>query len=143
MKKHLCLSFQTALLTGIGSATLKIPGTFSIGAPGRYLCDASIFFGNPSVGDKINKVQVIDVDGIMPSPLRAQFPQYPILGSWEDSAVDQNFQGFFLEPSGPTKIIPSDRDNALPAGMYLSIEMQKASVGVYTAYINVVWTDLL
>ena len=129
--------------SGVGSVSVKIPGTFAGQSPST-LCGYAVqmvcwkaWFASPSIGDYISSIELVDTDGVIPEPARAQFPNYPVIVSKMSSNVPQSNQLYYL----PMDQIVQNDGTIIPSGLYLSITLQKASAIVDTYFINMCWND--
>jgi hypothetical protein len=132
---------QTDGVTGALTVLLKVPGTFTAGTPSRYIKEAVLWLENRQPGDAITALSVTDIDGVVPVPLRGQFPNYPVLQNLIDSAALSANQKIFFWPNGATAFRGEPRYNALPGQVYVSITVQKATPAVDTFGADVHWED--
>lgn len=134
--------------TGLAILALKIPGTFAgIDSKlstwsGRKIYTGEIWFANGTDGDHIKDLTVEDTDGLIPEPLRAAFPLYPVLGSRNDLTLDEENQGVYMNPNSPTSFAPPQPGFTIASGLYIYIKVQKATAEVDTVYANFSWDDL-
>lgn len=148
MMRMVRYTFQTGLLTGTATVSIQIPGTFvsllrpQTGGGGRLFVSGTISMGSPAKGDYATGFKVVDNDGVIPSGLRGNFPNYPVISDWSDPGVSAGNVGIDLETDKPTAITPMGNNNFCPSGLYLTGTVQKASVGVDTVYVDIQWDDL-
>lgn len=99
--------FASFLRSGNGDVDIVVPGTFAGVSPadptgaGRYLKSVFVWSGNAADGDAITTMELSDDDGVVPVPVRAAFPSYPILIDFLDTVAGQTKQ-FPLPPNGTT-----------------------------------------
>ena len=146
MKKKISATASVNVLSGVGTITVKVPGTFagfypSPGATGRLMILGELMLANQAAGDKITSFILNDTDGVIPQQARAQFPNYPELGSLIDETVDAANQSiYFLKD--PLVIEPVRGQAFVPSGIYIKVSVQKAVIGGDTIYANITWDDL-
>lgn len=143
-----CYSVTTNILTGIGTLSIQIPGTYTGITPadsGRTVVESLIAFSNPTMGDKITSITVTDTGGVMPAGDQAFFPAYPTLGVYGDPGVAAGNKVMFLAPSGPgwSNFMPAGGPLFIPSQMYINITFQKASIVSDVAYVNLQWQNLV
>ncbi len=143
----------TDAITGLGTATLKIPGTFSGIDPslptfqGRLPLQLAVYFAVPLAGDTCTDLRVEDTDLLieaaigLPATL-AIFPLYPILRSTSDLAASSGNRGFYFPVQETFKIPPELKYKMVPSGCYLVADFAKATTVADTVYINIMWDDL-
>lgn len=94
------LSFSaTTTLGGTGTTSIQVPGTFGGVNPvdpsqGRYLKGALVWCDTIDADNAVTLLQIVDIDGVVPSPVRAAFPNYPVI--------------FDLIDAGSTIMLPPD-----------------------------------
>jgi hypothetical protein len=142
-------SYNTGLLTGTAPINIQIPGSYNglvrlpIGSNGRLFVSAEIFCANPLPGDYLSGVTVEDTDGVIPAGVRPALPNYPSVSLWADPALGASNVGIFLSPLKSTLLTPLSNNPFCPSGLYLKATFQKASIGVDTVYLNIIWDDLI
>lgn len=112
---------------GEAEVTVKVPGAFNgfngYVSPlhnGRYLIAAQALIESGELGDLCISILVKDLDGVIPEPYRAQFPAYPILGSFSDTEQAPENQGWHIWPgTTPTRVVRSGDPSFVPAGCYV------------------------
>lgn len=135
---------------GLVELAIKIPGEFAglqSGSPafsGRIFFQGELWFGTGSQGDYVLAFTVEDRDGVIPVPMQAAFPNYPIIASRQDGALSSENQGLFLAPNMRMQLVPAREGSvAVPSGLYVCITAQKAGEDLEdTLYANFGWDDL-
>lgn len=130
-----------SMTTGLGGSvttSVQIPGTFGGIIPadpsqGRYLKSVMIWCDAPAAGDQITLLQVVDTDGLVPSGIRALFPDYPVIFDLLD------------DPSGATKalmlpgtpiiveafdVIGQPTTRFIPSQLYIKMTYQAGGLGL-------------
>lgn len=134
---------NTDVLTGTGTITIKIPGTFattdSTAATfsGRQLVKIGLWLEGRAAGDMITAMSIKDIDGVVVAP-------GTVLGSLIDNTVASGNRGLALPPGNlPFQLDfpPGNAKAKLASGLYLVITFQKAIVGVDAAVVNLAWDD--
>ncbi len=133
---------DTNILTGTGTISVKIPGTFVTADPtnaafvGVQLTRMGIWLEGRAVGDKISSLVVKDTDGVF-------YPAGTVLTALHDVLVSSTNQGISLPIGGPLAVeFPKTNRSKIAAGLYLVFTFQKSAVGVDTAVVNLAWDDL-
>lgn len=149
------LTVTTQALTGLGSLSVKVPGTFSGGIVNptpksvRYLSYVEIFADNPAMGDYVDGIKIVDDDGVIPQPLRVKFPEYPtVINFSSDTDVGgSSFAGFYLSQNGETRIgtFPQlgsgnrEEPQPIPSGLYLKATIHNAGLLSKSYRVNIMW----
>ncbi len=137
---------SSALLTGSVTLNITVPGTYGGISPiqptfqGRQINKIELFFAAPLMGDIITSFSVSDANSLIPVPLQSQFPSYPILKTWDDSAAPGGNQGIYLYPE-KLVVQPLTTVVSVPSGMVLTIVGRKASPLVDILFVNIYWDD--
>lgn len=143
--------FATANAQGLGSIQTKVPGVFNgvngIDSPpanGRYLREIHIWTDNGVSGDVLNNIRVQDIDGIIPVPVQAAFPAYPVIQTLSETEPPEgNALAGVGIPVGQVLILrPIDpHDNRgfqfIPSGLYICADFH--SVIGKTVRVNYIW----
>lgn len=148
------VSLTTTVLTGVGSFAVKVPGTFAgLTSPVnmRYLSYVEIFADNPAMGDYVDTIVVSDDDGVVPTPLRSRFAEYPTIINFSADTGVGTVAGYYLSQSGDTRVstFPQlgssarEEPQAIPSGMYLKATIHNASLLSKTYRVNVMWGRVL
>lgn len=155
MGKIALYTAMSSCTTGIGGTVtnqLKIPGTFSsmdgsvAPANGRWLKETMIWTDAGAVGDKLTLLRIEDVDGVIPVPARAAFPDYPVLSYLMDQEVESPGAGGLFIPVGQLiRIQPIDPLDVrglqfIPSGLYLCSTFTSGGLSLSkTCRINYLW----
>jgi hypothetical protein len=139
------ITIVTNILTGIGSLSAKVPGTFagfppSDPANGRFFSHAKFCADTPNVGDYVDDLSVEDTDGVVPVPARALFPRYPtIINFSSDTGVATGSKaGYYLDALGCASIgVLVGGTQVIPSGLYLKATIHGALGSTYR--VNIVW----
>ena len=136
------VTVTTTVLTGLGTFSLKIPGTFSGTSSQvnqRYLARVEVSADAVAVGDYIDNLSIRDDDGVIPAPLRSQFPDYPVvLDFGVDSGVG-TIAGYYIQ-GGSLTIAPISGDPfPIPSGLYLKATIHNAGLLSKAYRFNVIW----
>lgn len=140
-----CIPVTTALFTGLGTISIKVPGTFSGPMDNvniRYLKQVDVYADTPADGDFVDGVQLSDDDGVIPVPARGAFPSYPVLLDFStDTMIGTSSKaGFYFDNAGETHIQTFDGSpQPLPSGLYLKATINNAGLLSKTYRVNVVW----
>jgi len=135
--------------TGLGTISVKIPGTFSgfdstsASWQGRQLLKAGVWLENRAVGDMINAAYINDTDGVIPVPARGAFPNYPVIKNLHDDSMSSANQGITFPPESEVFKVefPSNMNAKVAAGLYLVITAKKAIPAVDTVVVNLAMDD--
>lgn len=117
---------------------IKCPGT--LGETGRYLKDGYAFTNAYYFGDRVSKLEVVDVDNIL------GFGAGVVLKTYHDEGVAEANQGWLLW-AGEQSTGEVDLENAggwgiFPAGLYLRCTFKKDALSTATkGAINIFWAD--
>ena len=132
--------------TGKVSLALQVPGN-SVATPGyqglnplangRYINQASFFFGSPQIGDKISAIAVVDTAGVMPAQDQALFPAYPNIVSLIEPLVPSGNQQLFINQMFQ---INQNGQVFIPAGLFVVVSAVAANNRADTFYANVAWS---
>jgi hypothetical protein len=112
--------------------SIKIPGTFSAidSGEGLYVAGGIAFFNTWNAGDRITKVEVVDVDNIL------GYGADTVLKTYHDDQAASGNTGWYIKPQGFIEIEPIGGYGFVPAELYLRITGQKVT-GTGTLYINI------
>lgn len=144
------VTVTTAAITGIGSFSVKVPGTFSGTSSAvntRYLSYVEIISDEIAMGDYIDGIVVSDDDGVIPVALRARFPEYPTIINFSSDTGVGTIAGYYLSQRGDTRIssFPQIGSNAreepqpIPSGLYLKGVIKNAGLLSKAYRVNIVW----
>lgn len=125
-------------IDGTVTVSVQIPGTFGGITPadpgaGRYLKNAMIWCDSPATGDQFTLLQVVDTDGVVPVPIRGNFPNYPVIIDLLDNATGGT-KALFI-PSGGISMDAFDTNGNttarfLPSQLYLKMTYQAGGLGI-------------
>lgn len=135
----------TNLLTGIGSISIKVPGTFSGFPPidptgARYFDHADIMSDSPGTNDYVDAISIEDTDGVIPVPARVAFAAYPTIVNFssDTGVATSSKSGYYFNPEGHVKIGTIDGTlQIIPSGLYIIATIHGGLNKTYQ--INVVW----
>lgn len=138
------LAIIANIITGIASFSLQVPGTFSGYPPtdstqARFFDHLQICADAQNDSDYIDAIDIEDTDGVIPSPVRAAFPDYPVIVNFStDSGVATGVKAGYYLTNG-CAVIGALGQNfpTIPSGLYL-----KATIhgGIGQSYhMNLVW----
>lgn len=131
---------------GAGEISIQIPGVFSgvdsadSKFSGRSVVWGEFEFANPLPGDQVISFTIQDTNGVIPEPMRAAFPAYPILGSWFDKGLKVEHQGLYIIGE-KTELVPPKGKSKIASGLFIVMAVQKASAVSDTLYGNILWDD--
>lgn len=140
-----CAPVTTTILTGVGTLSLKVPGTFAGPADPtnvRYLKHIDIYSDTVGTGDFVDGLQLSDDDGVIPAPARAQFPDYPVIYNFSaDTGVATGSKaGFYFDKAGEVHIDTLDGTfQPVPSGLYLKATVNNAGLLSKTYRFNIIW----
>ena len=135
------------LAKGKGVTTASTPAQIDIKAPGdptkptegRVVNGGQAWFENPHVDDYI-EVQIVDIDGIIPTESRVAFPDYPKIGSFTDDEVNADNKGFFIPIHQKFIEVKALGDMGfVSAGFYIRVIGYKGDNSVDTFRFNIEW----
>lgn len=144
------VSVTTAAITGLGTFSVKVPGTFA-GTTSitnmRYLSYVEIFADNPAMGDYVDSIKVSDDDGVIPAPLRSRFPEYPTIINFSADSGVGTIAGYYLSQNGETRIgtFPQlgtgarEEPQPIPSGLYLKATIHNSGLLSKTYRVNIMW----
>lgn len=129
----------TTLLGGSITTSIQVPGTFAGVNPadptaGRYLKSATLWADSPAAGDQITLLQIVDIDGVVPAPVRAAFPNYPVIFDMLDTI--SGVQSTVLLPPDPPLVIEafdtsgSAGTKFVPSGLYFKVTFQTGGLSI-------------
>lgn len=144
----------TTVLTGEGSFSVKVPGTFAgLTSPvnSRYLSYVDIFADTPAMGDYIDTIIVSDDDGVVPAAFRSRYPSYPTIIDFSADTGVGTVAGYYLSQNGETRIgtFPQlgstgrEEPQQLPSGLYLKATIHNAGLLSKIYRVNVMWGRVL
>jgi hypothetical protein len=133
--------------SGQVTLSLQVPGNSPGGgyqglnalANGRFVNQATFFFGSPQAGDKITSVIVVDSGSVMPSADQAGFTAYPVITSLLDPFVGSANQQIFINPTTSGFTLNPDGVVFIPAGLFVVVTAVAANNRSDTLYANVEW----
>lgn len=141
----------TANINGVGTFSLKIPGTFagfssSNNVNGRYVRSLNLWTQDGTHGDRAHTVILRDDDGVIPAPARGAFANYPVIQELGDTAVGETGdvkRGVFLPP-GEVVVLGSVDPNYyvfVPSGLYMKATFESANLlpSGKKCYCNLIW----
>lgn len=139
------LAFAASLITGDASLSIQVPGTFSGYPPvdstqGRFFDHLEICADSPASSDYIDSIDIEDSDGVIPSPIRAAFPAYPIIMNFStDSGVATGAKAGYFFLNGCVKVSAFGANNSviIPSGFYLKAAIHGGLGQSY--HMNLVW----
>lgn len=118
-------SAVTDAVTGEGILALVIPSN------GRYPLGGLVLISSPVLGDTLSLFEIRDIDGVIPSPARGAFPDYPTLISRLENPI-------YFTPEGALRV-----DNPAPvyllAGLYIYVKVVKATPSAVNCFMNIEW----
>lgn len=130
-----------SMTTGLGGSvtnSVQVPGTFgginpNDPAAGRFLKSVMLWCDSPAAGDQITLLQVVDTDGVVPSIVRAAFPNYPVIFDLLDTASGAS--SALMMPSSPLTVEAFDTEGQptsrfLPSQLYLKFTYQAGGLGI-------------
>lgn len=119
----------TTILGGSKTISIQVPGTFSSVFPtdptaGRFLASATFWSDATNPSDSIDLLQVVDTDGVVPVPVRAAFPNYPVIFDMIDSIG--GVQSSIMMPTSPLTITAFDSSGVasarfIPSQLYIKM----------------------
>lgn len=132
--------------TGTGLSTLEflVPGTFNgldkKTCNGRYLGGGTVFFTEAHAGDKVTKIEVVDIDNIF--GYGAGF----IIKTYHDDEAPSDEQGWFIPHGQGAQYLTAETLGGygwIPSGLYLRL-VGKKSDSHYSGkfFTNVFWGKL-
>lgn len=127
----------TTDVLGVGEADFKIPGTVGQ-LNGRFIEYGRGWFTTPQPGDHLTKLDIVDVDGIIPESMRP--PSYPIVGSYMDYEAAVSNQGAWItERASSVTFEAITGYGVLMSGLYLRIGVKRGVAGIDKFRFNVKW----
>jgi hypothetical protein len=122
---------------GFAEVSIKVPGTPGT-EDGRYVAGGYAFTDSYTFGDRITKIQVVDIDNIL------GYGAETVVKTYHDQDLIEGEQGWFMWPApqvgGEIEIDPMGYYGFIPAGLYLEIYFQRAASGTATkVYIDYYW----
>jgi hypothetical protein len=122
-------------LDGYATIEIKVPGTYSAG-PGRWVHAGRVWFDPEHVGDKVEKVEVVDKDGTIAPP------GY-VIRKWHDVAVEEVNRGWYI-PIGNSGIEVQSLGGYgyIPGGLYLRVKAKKGEAQTTgKLFLNLKWGE--
>ena len=124
-------AFASTDSNGIAKFAIQVP------APGRWIAYGDAEFENRAMGDYVSKIEIKDLDSLIPTQGQADYPLYPIIAYYDE----KNFTGTpsansigTIKPGvsmtfkyGDTEVQPVGGYGFIPEGFYLCVELQKAT----------------
>lgn len=147
MKRYGRATVTTAAMTGEGTLSFQVPGTYAVVNPrspdwvGRTILRWNVKFASSAIGDAITSITIEDTDGVLSAPEQAQFPNYPILAALHDTDLSSSNQGIYLDPTAPSEFSPEPGTGSIASQLYFIIAVKKSTNVADTAYFNVQWDD--
>jgi hypothetical protein len=145
VQSPVCFSVSTSAITGDAEISVKVPGTFQgLGSLTnlRYLKRVDIESDVVTVGDYIDNIEITDADGVIPVPLRAQFPSYPQIFDFsvDESVATGSKSGYYFGADGKITIESiSGEAMPVPSGLYIKAKINNGGLLSRTYRINVIW----
>jgi hypothetical protein len=129
-----CMSGATDV-NGLVVLSIKIQGTFNgtnpdTGANGIYVSGGVAFFNIWTPGDKIKKLEIVDIDNVLGAGAG-----YILMNYHDEQATEAN-AGIFIGPQGLCEIEAFGGYGFIPSGIYIRVTAQKGS-GTGTLYCNI------
>jgi len=154
-----CVQIQT--VDGEASLDIKVPGTFGACTDpnkepenvfngyqdpfptGRYLDYCEIWADEFDAGDRVTNFCVKDKDGVIPEGLRANFPEYPVIGKFFDDGLEETENikpGLFVQPTKTLRIGNIDKiPMFVPSGLYICGTFKSGGSTEKTVRCNFFW----
>lgn len=108
---------EASVVSGEAEVSIKLPG--EVGIDPVFIGGGYAFTDAHQFGDKVKKVQLVDVDNIL------GFGAHTIVASYHDDRVDEANQGWYLWPApqagGEVEVDPMGYYGEAVAGLYLEL----------------------
>lgn len=133
---------STSILGGSCTDSFQIPGTFGGLVPadpanGRYLKSALIWADVPVAGDAITLLQIVDTDGVVPVPVRALLPNYPVVFNLLDDSSTAMLPPGGLE-IGAFDTVGNPATRFIPSQLYFKITFQTGGLTIGNVFRTVI-----
>ena len=123
-------------INGLATMSLKVPGTPGT-TEGRYVAGGYAFSDIWTKGDRLYKVQIVDVDNIL------GYGPNTVVKTYHDEEVDDANAGWRMwqteQLGGEVEIDPIGGYGFIPAGLYLQVIFKKATNGTASWIACDVW----
>ena len=130
-----CMSGAVNETGGVG-LTIKVPG--AIGSGGRFVDSGEAFFDTHHVGDKLIKMELVDLDNIL------GYGAGLVMGSYCDAETPSDNSGWYFPPTGILIVDKFEKVGFIPSGFYFRVSAQKAAGQTTgTLYANIKWAKYM
>jgi hypothetical protein len=133
----ICCNNSTFDVNGEATLNFQVPGTPGT-ADGRYVAGGYAFTDVMGFGDKVEEINVIDIDDILGYGANA------VLQTYHETDLSDSYKGWYFWPSpqagGEIEIDPMGYYGFLPSGLYLQIKFKKTEAsGATKVFCNTWW----
>lgn len=114
---------------------IQVPGNPANGDK-RFIAGGYAFQDAWAKGDRLTKIEVVDVIGMIPEEARPAFPLYPVMGGYHDEEAAAENQGWRVYPapsgSGEVEIEPIGGFAEVMSGLTLRMTFKKTVASAAT-----------
>jgi hypothetical protein len=135
--------------SGVATLDITVPGTFDTLNPidpvnGRFLKSAMIWAESPYSNDRITALKIVDTDGVVPLPVRANFPNYPVIvdlidtiSGFDKAVYMPSLEPLFLEAFDTNS---NNTSRFVPSGLHVVVTIQSGAIEANRNFlINIRW----